>query len=40
VAAYFTVRFHDRYFRDRKLTPFAIYCAVFGAVMAAKLLLS
>jgi len=40
VAAYFTVRFVDRYFRDRKLTPFAIYCVAFGAAMAVKLLLS
>ena len=39
IAAYFAVRFLDRYFRDRKLTPFAIYCAVFGAAMAVKLLL-
>jgi len=39
VAAYFSVRFLDRYFRDRKLTPFGIYCAAFGAAMAAKLLL-
>ena len=38
VAAYFTVRFLDRYFRDRNLTPFAIYCAVFGTAMAVKLL--
>ena len=40
VAAYFAVRFLDRYFRDKKLTPFAIYCALFGAAMIAKLLLS
>jgi undecaprenyl-diphosphatase len=39
VAAYVAVRFLDRYFRTRKLTPFAIYCTVFGAGMAVKLLL-
>lgn len=38
VSAYFAVRFLDRYFRDRKLTPFSIYCAAFGAAMAIKLL--
>jgi undecaprenyl-diphosphatase len=40
VAAYFAVRFLDRFFRTRKLTPFAIYCLIFGAAMALKLLLS
>ena len=39
LAAYFSVRFLDRYFRDRKLTPFAIYCVVFGALMVLKLAL-
>jgi len=39
VAAYFAVRFLDRFFRTRRLTPFAVYCAVFGAGMAVKLLL-
>ena len=39
VAAYFAVRFLDRFFRTRKLTPFAIYCVVFGAAMALRLLL-
>ena len=39
VAAYLAVRFLDRYFRTRRLTPFAIYCAVVGAAMAVKLLL-
>ena len=38
-AAYLAVRFLDRYFRTRRLTPFAIYCAVAGAAMAVKLLL-
>jgi undecaprenyl-diphosphatase len=31
VAAYLTVRFLVRFFRTRTLTPFAIYCLVFGA---------
>jgi undecaprenyl-diphosphatase len=31
VAAYFSVRFLMRYFETRTLTPFAIYCLVFGA---------
>ena len=39
VAAYFAVRFLDRFFRTRRLTGFAIYCAVVGAGMAVKLLL-
>jgi undecaprenyl-diphosphatase len=30
VAAYFSVRFLMRYFQTRTLTPFAIYCLVFG----------
>jgi len=33
IAAYFTVRFLERYFRTRTLTPFAIYCLVFGVFM-------
>jgi undecaprenyl-diphosphatase len=40
VAAYFAVRFLDRYFRNRTLTPFAIYCALVGAAMTVKLLVS
>jgi undecaprenyl-diphosphatase len=32
-AAYFSVKFLDRYFRTRSLLPFAIYCLVFGAFM-------
>lgn len=32
-AAYFSVKFLDRYFRTRSLMPFAIYCLVFGALM-------
>jgi undecaprenyl-diphosphatase len=31
VAAYFSVRFLMRWFQTRTLTPFAIYCLVFGA---------
>jgi undecaprenyl-diphosphatase len=30
VLAYFSVRFLTRYFETRTLTPFAIYCVVFG----------
>lgn len=32
LAAYASVRFLTRYFRTRTLTPFAIYCWVFGAI--------
>jgi undecaprenyl-diphosphatase len=35
VAALFTVRFLVRWFRSRTLTPFAIYCLLFGAAMIA-----
>ncbi len=31
VAAYLSVRFLMRYFQTRTLTPFAIYCLIFGA---------
>ncbi len=31
VAAYFSARFLVRWFETRTLTPFAIYCLVFGA---------
>jgi undecaprenyl-diphosphatase len=31
IAAYFSVRFLMRWFHTRTLTPFAIYCLVFGA---------
>jgi undecaprenyl-diphosphatase len=31
VTAYLSVRFLVRYFQTRTLTPFAIYCLVFGA---------
>jgi undecaprenyl-diphosphatase len=30
IGAYLSVRFLVRYFRTRTLTPFAIYCVVFG----------
>ncbi|HWB38746.1 MAG TPA: undecaprenyl-diphosphate phosphatase [Candidatus Saccharimonadales bacterium] len=33
VAAYFSVKFLDRYFRDKTLRPFAIYCLVAAAVL-------
>jgi undecaprenyl-diphosphatase len=33
IAAYLSVRFLDRYFRTRTLTPFAIYCLVVGVAM-------
>ena len=33
VGAYFSVRFLVRYFETRTLTPFAIYCVVFGLAM-------
>jgi undecaprenyl-diphosphatase len=33
VAAVFTVRFLVNYFRTRTLTPFAIYCLLFGVAM-------
>jgi undecaprenyl-diphosphatase len=33
LAAYFSVKFLTRYFQTRTLTPFAIYCLVFGTLM-------
>lgn len=39
IAAYFAVRFLDKFFRNNRLTPFGIYCLVFGAFMALKLAL-
>jgi undecaprenyl-diphosphatase len=35
VAAYLSLRFLTRYFETRTLTPFAIYCAIAGAVCLA-----
>jgi undecaprenyl-diphosphatase len=33
VAAYFTVKFLVGYFKTRTLTPFAVYCLIFGSAM-------
>jgi undecaprenyl-diphosphatase len=33
VASLFAVRFLSRYFKDRNLTPFGIYCLIFGVFM-------
>jgi undecaprenyl-diphosphatase len=33
IAAYFSVRFLDKYFRNRTLKPFGIYCLVVGSLM-------
>jgi undecaprenyl-diphosphatase len=35
IAAYFSVRFLDKYFRTNRLRPFAIYSVVFGLFMVA-----
>ena len=35
IASYLSVRFLVRYFENRSLIPFAIYCAVFGAISVA-----
>jgi len=40
VCAYLAVRYLTRYFQTRTLTPFAIYCALAGAVSLAWLTLS
>ena len=32
VTAYFSVRFLVRYFETNRLTPFAIYCTIAGAL--------
>ena len=37
VGAYVSVRFLIKYFQTRTLTPFAIYCVVFGAFCVAYL---
>jgi undecaprenyl-diphosphatase len=39
VGAYFSVRFLVRYLRTRTLTPFGIYCLIFGAAALAYLTL-
>jgi undecaprenyl-diphosphatase len=36
VAAYVSVRFLLRYFETRTLTPFAVYCLLFGAAMTIR----
>lgn len=36
VAAYFSVRFLTRWFETRTLTPFAIYCLVFGVASVVR----
>jgi len=36
VAAFVSVRFLVRFFETRTLTPFAVYCLVFGAAMIAR----
>ncbi len=33
ITAIGTVHFLTRYFRSRTLTPFAVYCMVFGVAM-------
>lgn len=33
IAAYLAVKFLDKYFRNRSLRPFAIYCLAFGSFM-------
>jgi undecaprenyl-diphosphatase len=38
LAAYFSVRFLDKYFQKRKTTPYAVYCLVIGVAMTVKLL--
>ena len=36
ITAYFSVRFLIRYFETRTLTPFAIYCLLFGTAMIVR----
>lgn len=38
VAAYLSVRFLDKYFQNRKTTPYAVYCLAVGAVLVVKFL--
>jgi undecaprenyl-diphosphatase len=33
ISAYFTVKFLDKYFQNKTLRPFAIYCFGIGAIM-------
>ncbi len=34
IAAYFSVHFLTKYFQTKKLTPFAVYCIVVGAIVS------
>ena len=34
IAAYFSIRFLTKYFKTKKLTPFAIYCVTLGIVIS------
>jgi undecaprenyl-diphosphatase len=36
VAAYLSVRFLDKYFENRKTTPYALYCLIAGAAFCVK----
>jgi len=36
LAAFVSVKFLLKYFETRTLTPFAIYCVVFGAAMVIR----
>ncbi len=38
IAAYFSVRFLTKYFKTKKLTPFAVYCVVIGVVASLLIL--
>ncbi len=38
IAAYLSVRFLVRWFQTRILTPFAVYCLVFGALSILRFL--
>ncbi|HSW97397.1 MAG TPA: undecaprenyl-diphosphate phosphatase [Candidatus Saccharimonadales bacterium] len=39
IAAYFSVKFLTKYFETKKLTPFAIYCAIVGGLVSLLFLL-
>ncbi len=40
VTAYFSVKFLLRFFETNRLTPFAVYCCVVGAVLSVGFALS
>ena len=40
VTAYLSVRFLVRFFQTNRLTPFAVYCAVVGAICFVVFLLT